>query len=51
MTEFEGRQIAAVRNELDQVYEAAVGLDAKPSKDEAIRIFGLDPVRGSVSSG
>src|SRR4029077_8854188 len=38
ITEFERRQIAAVRNDLDQEYEAAVGLDAKPSKDEAVRI-------------
>jgi hypothetical protein len=38
ITEFERRQVAAVRNELDQEYEAAVGLDVKPSKDEAARI-------------
>jgi putative transposase len=35
VTEFERRQMAAVRNELDQEYEAAVGLKAKPSKDDA----------------
>ena len=35
ITEFERRQIAAIRNELDQEYEAAVGLNAKPSKDES----------------
>ena len=34
VTEFERRQITAVRKELDQEYEAAVGLVAKPSKDE-----------------
>ena len=34
ITEFERRQITAVRKELDQEYEAAVGLVAKPSKDE-----------------
>ena len=33
VTEFERRQMAAVRNELDQEYEAMVGLKAKPSKD------------------
>jgi hypothetical protein len=31
-TEFERRQMAAVRKELDQEYEAAVGLNAQPSK-------------------
>ena len=30
---FERRQLAAVRKELDQEYEAMAGLDAKPSKD------------------
>jgi hypothetical protein len=34
VTEFERRQMAAVRQELDQEYEAMVGLDAKSSKDE-----------------
>ena len=34
VTEFERRQIATVRNELDQEYEVAVGLDAKPSKED-----------------
>jgi putative transposase len=33
VTEFEHRQIAAVREELDQEYEAQVGLNAKPSKE------------------
>jgi putative transposase len=35
VTEFERRQLAAARKELDQEYEAAVGLKPKPSKDEA----------------
>jgi hypothetical protein len=35
VTEFERRQMAAVRKELDQEYEAVVGLNAKPSKDDA----------------
>ena len=30
---FERPQLAAVRKELDQEYEAMAGLDAKPSKD------------------
>jgi transposase-like protein len=34
ITEFERRQTAAVRKELDQEYEVAVGLDAKPSKED-----------------
>jgi putative transposase len=33
VTEFERRQLAAVKKELDQEYEAMVGLDAKPLKD------------------
>jgi putative transposase len=33
VTEFEHRQIAAVKKELDQEYEAQVGLKAKTSKD------------------
>ena len=33
VSEFERRQLAAVRKELDQEYEAMAGLDAKPSKD------------------
>jgi hypothetical protein len=33
VTEFERRQIAAVKKELDQEYEALVGLKAKTSKD------------------
>jgi hypothetical protein len=32
VTEFERRQMAAVRKELDQEYEAAVGLNVQPSK-------------------
>ena len=35
VTEFKRRQMTAVRNELDLEYEAAVGLKAKPSKDDA----------------
>ena len=35
VTEFERRQMAAVRKELDQEYEAMVDLNAKPSKDAA----------------
>jgi transposase-like protein len=35
VTEFERRQITAVRKELDREYEATVGLNPKPSKDEA----------------
>jgi putative transposase len=34
VTEFERRQMASVRKELDQEYEAMVGLNVKPSKDE-----------------
>ena len=34
ITEFERRQTAAVRKELNQEYEVAVGLDAKPSKED-----------------
>ena len=33
ITEFERRQMAAVRNELDQEYEAMVGLPRQPTKD------------------
>ena len=33
VTEFERRQLAAVRKELYQEYEAMVGLNTKPSKD------------------
>jgi putative transposase len=32
ITEFERRQMAALRQELDQDYEAAIGLDATRSK-------------------
>jgi hypothetical protein len=35
VTEFERRQMAAVRKELDEEYEASVGLNAQPSKDSA----------------
>jgi len=33
ITEFERRQMAAVRNELDQEYEAMVGLPRQSTKD------------------
>jgi len=33
VTEFEHRQLTAVRKELDHEYEAMIGLNAKPSKD------------------
>jgi hypothetical protein len=33
VTEFERRQVAAVRKELDQEYETQVGLKKQPSKD------------------
>lgn len=32
VTEFEGRQLSAVKTEPDQEYEVQVGLDRKPSK-------------------
>ena len=35
VTEFERRQLAAVRKELDQEYEAQVGLKTQLSKDAA----------------
>src|SRR6201997_2496746 len=35
VTEFEHRQITAVRKELDQEYETQVGLKTQPSKDAA----------------
>ena len=35
ITEFERRQMVALRKELDQEYEAAIGLNAKTSKDAA----------------
>jgi transposase-like protein len=35
VTEFERRQMTALRKELDQEYKAEIGLDAKPSKDRA----------------
>ena len=35
VTEFERRQLAAARKELDQEYETAIGMKTKPSKDEA----------------
>jgi hypothetical protein len=35
VTEFERRQLAAVQKELDQEYEAAIGVKAKPSEDDA----------------
>jgi putative transposase len=43
VSEFERRQLAAVRKELDQEYEAMTGLNATPSKDE-------NPARKSSSS-
>jgi putative transposase len=43
VSEFERRQLAAVRKELDQEYKAMAGLDAKPSKDG-------NPARNSSSS-
>jgi putative transposase len=33
VTEFERRQLASVRKELDQEYETMVSLNARPSKD------------------
>lgn len=35
VTEFERRQLAAVRQDLDQEYEAGTGLKAKPSSEDA----------------
>ena len=35
ITQFERRQMTALRKELDQEYEAEIGLHAKPSKDAA----------------
>src|SRR5580693_1497751 len=43
VSEFEHRQITAVRKDLDQEYEAAVGLNTRPSKDAS-------PVKISSSS-
>ncbi len=37
-TEFERRQMAAIKKELDQDYEAQVGLDHKPSKAASRKI-------------
>ena len=37
VTEFECRQLAAVKRELDQEYEARIGLVARPSKGASIR--------------
>ena len=37
VTEFERRQMFSVQKELDQEYEAMVGLNVKPSKDETRR--------------
>ncbi len=34
ITVFERPQMAGLRKELDQEYEAEIGLDAKPSKDD-----------------
>jgi hypothetical protein len=44
VTEFERRQMAAARKELDQEYEAMVDLNAKPSKDAAqVRLSSRNP--------
>lgn len=49
VTEFERRQLAAVKKELDQEYETEVDLNLKPSKDAAqtkiSSILRLDPSR------
>ncbi len=37
-TEFERRQMAAVKNELDQEYEAPISLNRKSSKAAALKI-------------
>ncbi len=42
VTEFERRQLTAIRNELDQEYEAQVGLNVQSSKDA---------VQAKISSG
>ena len=34
VTEFERRQIAAIRQDLDQEYEARTGLKARPSSED-----------------
>ena len=38
VTEFERRQLTAIRNELDQEYEAQVGLNVQSSKDAQAKI-------------
>jgi putative transposase len=38
VTEFERRQLSAVKKELDQEYETQVGLDHKPSKAASPKI-------------
>ena len=44
VTEFERRQMAAVRKELDQEYDSMVDLNAKSSKDTAqVRISSRNP--------
>jgi len=44
VTEFERRQMAAVRKELDQEYDSMVDLNAKSSKDAAqVRISSRNP--------
>jgi hypothetical protein len=44
VTEFERRQMAAVRQDLDQEYEASIGLKAKPSsEDSQTKIFSASP--------
>jgi putative transposase len=38
VSEFERRQLAAVKQDLDQEYEARTGLEAKSSREDAHRI-------------
>jgi hypothetical protein len=38
VTEFERRQLMAVRKELDQEYEAEIGLKTKPAKEAAQKL-------------
>jgi putative transposase len=38
LTEFERRQLAAMRKELDQEYEAAIGLKTQPAKEAAQKL-------------
>ena len=43
VTEFERRQLAAVRKELDQEYEAEVGLKTQLSKDATLMKISSNP--------